>query len=500
MLGDDDSKKKKLEDHIHFFYKQKFDFEYLSYEFKLDEEGVENTFGLSCPLPFGFKANKKISNRKTKEGVSFGNSKANVGLFQMHDFKKHQIGLGLEANTMNMIGLEGLAKYDYFNDKLIIDANISANIFGAGVKLDLYKKEIKDIARNTIGKALDTVGNDLEKIYNHISPQEKARAKCIEEIRNEANNVQNIGDLGNLIRKVGENELALKGNEASYQLHCAQFNYIQQLDKRVEINTENIKINKERIDNQEKQLIYHDNILALHADILDDQENRLNLHDQIIQVHSDMLANHEDRLNQHERRISLHTAILMNHESRLNNHEKRLNAHEKRLNEHESILNIHGSILRQHEEQLNIHAKAINNLYEIANEHNKLINLHGKKLNELDDRMYIAEKNIIVLNKQVNIHSEILSQHNEILNSHSECIKELYDITNEQQIEIRMHNAMVNEHQNAIVELYYNFNNLKERVDQDEKVINALGNEISKVINFSVDTSNIINGLVDKIK
>ena len=498
MFGDDDSKNKKLEDHIHFFVKNKIDLEYLSYEVKVDEEGVEKTVGLSYPLDFGFKANGKISNRKIKGGISFGDSKVNAGLFQMYDFKKNQLGLGVEVNSMNILNFEGLGKYDYFNDKLIFDANVSANLFGFGVKLDLYKKEIKDVARTTIGKALVTVGNDLEKFYYRILPKEKARVKCIEEIRNEANNVQNIGDLGNLIKKVGENELALKGNEASYQLTCAQFNYMKQLDKRVEINTENIKINKERIDNQEKQLIYHDDILALHADILDEHENRLNIHDQIIQAHSEILADHEDRLNQHERKISLHTAILMKHESRLNEHEKRLNAHEKRLNEHENILRIHGNILRQHEEQLNLHAKAINNLYEIANQHSILINLHGKKLNELDDRMYEVENNIIVLNKQVNIHSEILTQHNEMLNSHSECIKELYDITNDQQIELRMHNTMINEHQNAIVELYYNFNNLKERVDQDEKVINALGNDISKIINFSVDTSNIINGLVNQ--
>ena len=99
------------------------------------------------------------------------------------------------------------------------------------------------------------------------------------------------------------------------------------------------------------------------------------------------------------------------------------------------------------------------------------------------------------LNKQVNIHSEMLYQHGEILNMHGEAINELYEITNQHQIQLNMHTRQLNDHQNAIVELSYNYNNLKERVERDEKIINNLGEEVNKVIKFSVDTRDIVDGL-----
>ena len=42
---------------------------------------------------------------------------------------------------------------------------------------------------------------------------------------------------------------------------------------------------------------------------------------------------------------------------------------------------------------------------------------------------------------------------------------------------------------------FYNYNDLKKRIEYDEKIITDLGIEVSKVINFSVETRNIVDGL-----
>ena len=57
--------------------------EFFDYQFKIDEEGMEHTFGTSAPLPYGFKYNSKVSNRKVQSGIKWGDSKANASLFFM---------------------------------------------------------------------------------------------------------------------------------------------------------------------------------------------------------------------------------------------------------------------------------------------------------------------------------------------------------------------------------------------------------------------------------
>ena len=61
-----------------------------------------------------------------------------------------------------------------------------------------------------------------------------------------------------------------------------------------------------------------------------------------------------------------------------------------------------------------------------------------------------------------------------------------------------MYNKLINEHQNAILGFYYNFHGLKHRLEKDEKVINNLGNNLANVIQFLVDTDNLINELINQ--
>ena len=90
---------------------------------------------------------------------------------------------------------------------------------------------------------------------------------------------------------------------------------------------------------------------------------------------------------------------------------------------------------------------------------------------------------------------ELLYEHGEIINMQGRAINDLFDITNQEQIQFNIHTRLLNEHQNAVVDLFYNYNNIKERLDQDEKIITSIGNEVNKVINFSIDTRNIVQGL-----
>ena len=90
---------------------------------------------------------------------------------------------------------------------------------------------------------------------------------------------------------------------------------------------------------------------------------------------------------------------------------------------------------------------------------------------------------------------ELLYEHGEIINMQGRAINDLFDITNQEQIQFNIHTRLLNEHQNAVVDLFYNYNNIKERLDQDENIINSIGDEVNKVINFSIDTRNIVQGL-----
>lgn len=448
-------------------------------------EGPKYSFEIE-DIPLGPMTGKfKISDKNIRMGAGVGFAKTGyVGGVLDYDLESGQLGAGVEVKALEYLSAEGIARYNWEDDTL----NFKASIEIFDQQVDLVNLELKDIAQNTIGKGIDDIRNGIDNFVQHVSPGEKAKKRFVEELKNDAQNVRDIHGLRDIINKMGENELAMKGNEAMFQLHKAELNYLGELDGRVSQNTADIQRHEIMLAKHEDRLNEHDIILANHG-------KRLDHHDRVLQVHSAMLSNHEKRLNQHERILSIHGAILSNHEKRLNTHERILNIHENRLNEHDRILAFHGSILRDHEEKLNAHASAINNLYNITNQHSQILNIHANKLNELDERMYNAENNIFILEKEVDIHSKILSNHDEILKMHSESIGELYDVTRDQQIQIKIHNDILNEHQIEIVKLIYNYNDLKKRIEYDEKIINDLGIEVSKVINFSVETRDIVDGL-----
>ena len=514
-MSDDEKEEKKNKnilniDDWEISHKNQINFRYVKLEQKIGKDGTEYSAEGNIPVLF-LNLKPKISNKEAKFGVGVGKSEANAGLFVSYDFQKREPGIGAEASLGDVVNLDVLLKYNYEEDSIKINSGIdlSLNLLGLLMpdcpiksgpsgRYDFFDIEIKDVAHNTIGKALDNTFNVAADFIGHVSPNIRNVVEFTKELNEQANNVRNIENLNDIIRKVGDNELARNNIVANSQIHIAELNYLAGLDESIKNNTYNIAVNRYRLDVHEDIINDHSRVLNAHSQILANHENRLNLHDKILSEHSRILSNHEKRLNQHERILSVHTAMLMNHDRRLNQHERILNSHENRLNRHESILNMHSNILSKHEEALNFHEEQINNLSSIFNQQGQLINLQGKKLIELDGRMINVEKNINVLNKQVKMHSEILSQHGEILNNQGECIQELYNIANEKQIRLNKHSQIINEHQNAIVQLYSNFHGLKNRVENDEKAIKDLGNNISKVIKFSVDTDNIINGLIDQ--
>ena len=286
-----EEERKNILNYIHLFYKKKFDLEFFDYQFKIDEEGMEHTFGTSAPLPYGFKYNSKVSNRKVQSGIKWGDSKANASLFFMYDKIKKQPAIGAEINAMNIISADAIAKYDYERDVIDFKHKLELCFFGIGAKLDLVHAGIKDVAHNTIGKGLDILNNNLTDVINHISPQFRSLNQFNEELRDQSNNTENIGDLNNVIRKVGDYEMAKDSIKTSYHIHYAEFNYLNNLDDRVKTNTRNIEINKNRLDNNERILGQQDKTLGEHSEILDRQENKLNIHDQLLAEHSHILAN-----------------------------------------------------------------------------------------------------------------------------------------------------------------------------------------------------------------
>ena len=497
MNDDDENKEKNFLDN--------YDLSIPINEFKYKKATIKNSLGKKGPkfeindIPI-WKLNGKfaISNENIRVGLGKKANNIYAGIFGDYNFETGQTGVGAELEAFDLLSAEGIVHYNYDDDKM--DIQFSAGI--SDLTVDLAHFEIKDVAQNTIGKCIDYTRNVIDDFMNHVSPIERAKIRCINELKKDADKVHSIHGLRDVINKMGENEAAMKGNEALYQCHRAQVNYLTVLDERVNQNTRDIQRHEFILGQHEERLNRHDVILSNH-------ENRLNHHDRVLAVHSSILKNHEQRLNkygvilnkhehrlnEHDRILAVHSAILSRHEKRLNRHEVILNIHENRLNEHDRILNVHSSILRDHDEKLNMHASAINDLYNITNKQSEIINIHGLKLNELDKRMYNAENNIVILGKEIDVHSKILSNHDEILKTHDENIEDLYKITNSQQIQLKIHNNIINDHQIAIVKLIYGYNDMKERIENDEKIINDLGDKISKVINFSVDTRDIVDGL-----
>ena len=296
--------------------------------------------------------------------------------------------------------LEGYINYDWDSDNF--DLKLSANVMDK--KFEICNSQVQGVAQKLIGQHIDNLANGALNFMEKVSPEFRNEKNIVNELGQRAKEVKTFKQLSDVISFAGENQLKYRAGEASYQVHVAMGNYLNEIDQQNEKNTEDIKSNRERINRHEDILKNHDFQLKQHAIQIANHEFRLNQHDKIIACHSKLLASHENRLNRHEKILNVHSKLLSVHEQRLNRHEVILNNHEKRLNQHESILNMHSSMLNNHETRLNQHAQAINGLYSIAKEHSDILKLHGEKIVELDERMFYAEKNIVQLHKQVNIH------------------------------------------------------------------------------------------------
>ncbi len=210
--------------------------------FQLDStlDGPRCSFAIEdIPLGIGPMTGRfEISNENVRVGAGAGVGKlAYVGGFLDYDFESGQLGVGAEVEFMKGISAEGLASYNWENDSI----NFKASLDVFDQKIDLVNFEVKDVAQNTVGKAIDNIRNGVDDFVKHVSPEEKAKARFAEELKNDAQNVRDIHGLRDVINKMGENELAMKGNEAMYQLHYAELNYLNELDHQVNQNTEDIK-------------------------------------------------------------------------------------------------------------------------------------------------------------------------------------------------------------------------------------------------------------------
>ena len=214
------------------------------------------------PLGIGPMTGKfKISNENVRVGAGAGVGKlAYVGGFLDYDFESGQLGVGAEVEFIKGLSAEGLASYNWENDSI----NFKASLDVFDQKIDLVNFEVKDVAQNTVGKAIDNIRNGVDDFVKHVSPEEKAKQRFAEELKNDARNVRDIHELRDVINKMGENELAMKGNEAMYQLHYAELNYLNELDHQVNQNTEDIKRHEAILVNHENRLNEHDKILAIH--------------------------------------------------------------------------------------------------------------------------------------------------------------------------------------------------------------------------------------------
>jgi len=225
MSDDEGEKNKNLLDHIKDntkeSYKNEINLHYIKLGEKIDDEGREYSVEGNIPVAF-LNIKPKISNREAKFGVGAGNEIISGGLFVSYDFKNKEPGIGAEVSLCDTASADFIAKYNAEEDEIKLNAGI--DIFmndpllmgipncpvksGKSIRYDFFNIEIKDVAHNTIGKALDTTANVAADFIGHVSPKIRAIVGISKELNEQAHNVRNIVGLNDIIRKVGDNELA----------------------------------------------------------------------------------------------------------------------------------------------------------------------------------------------------------------------------------------------------------------------------------------------------
>ena len=266
-------------------------FKYKKFQADMALDGSKYSFGINdIPLGGPFTGKFSISNENVRVGAGVGISEVGyAGGFLDYDFESGQLGVGAEVQVLDCLFAEGIARYNLDDD--VINFKASVDIFDQ--KIDLVNLELKDVEHNTIGKGIDNIRHGIDDFIQHVSPEEREKRRAIEDIRNDAQNVHDFHGLRDIVNKIGENELLVKGNEAMFELHQATANYLEDLDNRTTQNTRDIQRHEYILQKHEDRLNEHDKILSNH-------ENRLNRHEHILQVHSAILSNHEKRLNRHE--------------------------------------------------------------------------------------------------------------------------------------------------------------------------------------------------------
>lgn len=298
---------------------------------------------------------------------------------------------------------------------------------------------VKDMA----GGIVDGIIESCDNFYKSISIKEREKKNLNESLKNmEVNDYESLKDC---LKQLGEKEKFLS-LESTSTLFEKIGDYVGHIDENVKQNTINIYECRE---------------------ILKDYGIRLDKND--IRI-----TNCEFRLDKAEKQLQIHDVIIKNYGKRIHKLEIGFGIHEKRLNEQDRIISFQSSQLQKHREIINYHSNLINNL---------------------NIRMYKSEHYLYKLSGELNLHRKILAGHEKMIKTNQQNIKELFQITKYQQNLIRNNDEKIHDHQIAIIDCIYNLNYLKDRIENDEKVIDDLGKTISKVINYATNTQNIVDGL-----
>ena len=140
-------------------YKAKFG--NMGFEVKSTLDGPKCSFAIEdIPLGIGPMTGKfKISNENIRVGAGAGVGKlAYAGGFLDYNFESGQLGAGAEVKFLDGLSAEGIASYNWENDSL----NVKASIDICNQKFDLVNFEVKDVAQNTVGKAIDNIRNGVD--------------------------------------------------------------------------------------------------------------------------------------------------------------------------------------------------------------------------------------------------------------------------------------------------------------------------------------------------
>ena len=143
--------------------------------------------------------------------------------------------------------LEGYINYDWDSDNF--DLKLSANVMDK--KFEICNSQVQGVAQKLIGQHIDNLANGALNFMEKVSPEFRNEKNIVNELGQRAKEVKTFKQLSDVINFAGENQLKYSSGEASYQVHVAIGNYLNEIDQQNEKNTEDIKSNRERINRHE---------------------------------------------------------------------------------------------------------------------------------------------------------------------------------------------------------------------------------------------------------